>query len=242
MEFYFKTDTGMTRSTNQDAVISKTLSSDFAWSLICDGMGGTKGGDIASLIAIEEISDCLDAGLHENLSSEEIKVSMYKAIESANNKIFEEATGNKLLSNMGTTVVLCIIKGNLLQVMYAGDSRAYLISGNGIEQITKDHSIVQEMVDRGEITKQDAKVHPQKNIITRALGVDKNIKLDYIEMNLKKGDMLLMCSDGLTNEVSDNNIYEVCARSDISKIPEKLIREANMSGGRDNITVSVAQI
>lgn len=242
MDFYFKTDAGIKRRVNQDAVISKTLSSNFAWSLICDGMGGTNGGDIASSVAISEISKSLNADLDETLSSEDIKLFMYKAIENANNKIFEKAFENKLLRDMGTTAVLCIVKGDVMHVMHAGDSRAYLISGDGIKQITKDHSMVQEMVDRGEITMQDARNHPQKNIITRALGVEKNIKLDYIEINLRKGDILLLCSDGLTNEIADNDIYEICLKSDISKIPEKLIREANRAGGRDNITVSVAKI
>lgn len=242
MEFYFKTDVGMVRKTNQDAAISRTVSSDLAWSLICDGMGGTGGGDIASSMAIEEISEYLDANLQSDSSAQDIKVFMYNAIESANNRIFEETLRNKLLSNMGTTVVLCVVNGSELHVMYAGDSRAYLISEDSIKQITKDHSIVQEMVDRGEITKQDAKNHPQKNIITRALGVDKNIKLDYMTLGLKKDDILLMCTDGLTNEISDDYIYSICVNSVINEIPEKLIRRANLSGGRDNITVSVTRI
>lgn len=242
MEFYSKTDIGMLRKVNQDAVISRTLSESFAWSLICDGMGGTSGGDIASSIAVKEVAKYLEDNLSETLDLENMKNVMYNAIEIANNKIFEESLQNKLLSSMGTTVVLCIVKNSTMHVMYAGDSRVYLLSGAHIKQITKDHSIVQEMVDRGEITQKDARNHPQKNIITRALGIDKDIEVDYLEANLNKGDMILLCTDGLTNEVSDDDIYDICVNNDISKVPERLIKKANLSGGRDNITVSVAQI
>ncbi len=243
MEFYSKTDVGLLRKVNQDAVNSKALGENFAWSLVCDGMGGTNGGDVASSIAIDEISKYLCTNLNNELSTENIKTTMHNAVESANTKIFEKSCSDKLLSSMGTTVVLCLVRKKMLYAMYAGDSRVYLLSKEeGIKQITKDHSIVQEMVDRGEITKHDAKNHPQKNIITRALGVDKDIELDYVEMELKKDDIVLLCTDGLTNEVDENDIYDICMNSEISKIPEKLIRKANKSGGRDNITVSVTKI
>lgn len=243
MEFYSKTDIGLVRKINQDAVESKTVDTDFLWSIICDGMGGTNGGDVASSTAIKEISEYLCEHLNSSQTSEKIKVSMYNAIESANTKIFEKARSDKLLSNMGTTVVLGIVKESTLHVMYAGDSRVYVLNReHGIKQITKDHSVVQEMVDRGEITRHDAKNHPQKNIITRALGVDREVELDYIETKLKKDDIVLLCTDGLTNEVDEDDIYSICMNNDISKIPEKLVRQANKLGGRDNITVSITKI
>lgn len=242
MEFYHKTDVGALRKVNQDAVASKVLSPNFAWSLICDGMGGANGGDVASNLAVSEVSNYLDENLSENMSLEEIKVLMYNAIENANNKIFEKSLKHAEFSNMGTTIVLCIVKDKTLSIMYAGDSRVYLLSKSGITQLTKDHSVVQEMVDSGEITPEDAKNHPQKNIITRALGVRENIQLDYVKENLNSNDIILLCTDGLTNEISDDNIYNFCMNNAISEIPEKLIRAANISGGRDNITVSVAQI
>ncbi len=243
MEFYSKTDIGLLRRVNQDAVESRVISTDFAWSVVCDGMGGTNGGDVASSMAIAEISKHLCDNLTETLNAEEIKIIMYNAIKSANTKIFEKARSDKLLSNMGTTVVLCIVRGEMLYTMYAGDSRVYVLSkGSGIKQVTKDHSVVQEMVDRGEITSRDAKNHPQKNIITRALGVDEEVELDYISTELKKDDIILLCTDGLTNEIDEKDIYNICMNNDISTIPEKLIRQANKSGGRDNITVAVAKI
>ncbi len=242
MEFYHKTDVGVSRKINQDAVVSKNLSSCFAWSLICDGMGGTSGGDVASELAVNEVSSYLDEKLSEDLSPDDMKILMYSAIEKANNKVFEKASENTALHGMGTTVVLCVLKDTTLHIMYAGDSRVYLISGKEILQLTRDHSVVQEMVDSGEITQEDAKNHPQKNIITRALGVRKDIELDYIQFALKPGEIVLLCTDGLTNEISDGDIRSICVNNDVSEIPEKLIRAANKSGGRDNITVSVTKI
>lgn len=242
MEFYCKTDVGVSRKINQDAVASRTLNSNFAWSIVCDGMGGTNGGDVASILAVSEVTEYLDDNLNEDTSAENIKILMYNAIENANNKIFEKASENTALRGMGTTIVLCVVNDKTLHIMYAGDSRVYVISKSGIRQVTKDHSIVQEMVDSGEITQEDAKNHPQKNIITRALGVRKDVELDYMQLSLESDEIVLMCSDGLTNEISDDEICSICANNDISKIPDKLIREANKSGGRDNITVSVTKI
>ena len=143
---------------------------------------------------------------------------------------------------MGTTAVLCIVENDTLHIMYAGDSRVYLLDNEKIKQITKDHSVVQEMVDSGKITQEDAKNHPQKNIITRALGVRKNIELDYMKIKIKTNEIILLCTDGLTNEVSESEIHDICIKNNISEIPEKLIRKANKAGGHDNITVAVAQV
>ncbi len=242
MNFYSKTDIGKVRISNQDAVNTRSINENLAWSLVCDGMGGSKGGDIASTMAVEEISNYINENLNEQFDFKNVKELMYNAIQDANLKIFQKASSSKSLKNMGTTVVLCIIKDDVLHIMYAGDSRVYLISDKKIRQVSTDHSIVQEMVDHGEITIQDAKNHPQKHIITRALGVIKDIKLDYIKVDLNKEDIVLMCTDGLTNELDDKEICKICLENSISLVPEKLIKKANKHGGNDNITVSAVKI
>lgn len=239
MEFYSKTDIGKVRKTNQDAVKIKKISDNLAWSVVCDGMGGTNGGDVASHLAVEKITQYLDTYLNESENSEKIKEIMYTAVQESNSVIFEKAQNNEELNRMGTTVVLCVIEKDNLHIMHAGDSRVYLISKSKIKQLSKDHSIVQEMIDSGEITLKEAKNHPQKNIITRALGVNSDIKLDYTEIELKEGDIILSCTDGLTNYLSEKDIYKICSQNDFPSVAEKLINEGNKRGGSDNITVSI---
>lgn len=242
MEIYSKTDIGKVRTSNQDAVMVKKVSENFVWTLVCDGMGGTNGGDIASRMAVKVIENYLNSSLSENDSSEDIKSKMYEAVNNANSMIFEKSKMDESLSRMGTTVVLCIAKGDTLQIVYAGDSRAYLIRDKDIVQLTKDHSVVQQMVDSGEITEQDAKNHPQKNIITRALGVNSSIDLDYIMCEIEKDDIVLSCTDGLTNHLDKNRIYKTCTENSISFVPSILVNEANICGGNDNITAAIVKI
>ena len=238
MEFYSKTDIGKKRYSNQDAVLGKVVSENLAWSVVCDGMGGASGGDIASSIAVEKISEVMNL-LNEDMSEENILDLMRKSIQSANTAIFEKAKNDEILQGMGTTVVLGVVNKNILYVMHAGDSRAYLVNDREIVQISVDHSIVQEMVDSGEITSKEARHHLQKNIITRALGVASHVKLDYNTVNLKNGDIVLMCTDGLSNHLEDNEIYHVFKKTDLKEVADLLINKCNNRGGKDNITVSL---
>lgn len=242
MEIYSKTDIGRVRETNQDAVLAKKIGDNFAWSLVCDGMGGTYGGDVASRTAVKVIETHMDSFLSQDNSSNEIKAKIHQAVNDANLKIFEKSKMDENLNHMGTTVVLCVARNNFIQIVYAGDSRIYIVNRNEIRQLSKDHSIVQEMLDSGEISVQDAKNHPQKNIITRALGVNSEIKLDYIEYETKKDDIVLSCSDGLTNCLDEENIYKICNGNEISSLASDLVREANNRGGNDNITVALIKI
>lgn len=242
MEIYSKTDIGKVRTSNQDAVMVKKVSENFVWTLVCDGMGGTNGGDVASRMAVKVIENYFNLSLSESDSTEDIHSKMYEAVNNANSMIFEKSKMDESLSRMGTTVVLCIIKGNTLQIVYAGDSRAYLIKDKNIVQLTKDHSVVQQMVDSGEITEQDAKNHPQKNIITRALGVNSSIDLDYIVCEVEKDDIVLSCTDGLTNHLDKKIIYKTCTENSISLVTSILVNEANFCGGNDNITAAIVKI
>lgn len=242
MEVYSKTDIGKVRKTNQDSVFWKKIDEDLAWSVVCDGMGGTYGGDIASRMAIKVIENRMNSDLSEHSTSEEIKMVIYNAVNEANLRIFEKSKLDSSLNHMGTTVALCVVFKNFLQVVYAGDSRVYIVNKEEILQLSKDHSIVQQMVDSGEITKQDAKNHPQKNIITRALGVGSTVDLDYIERTVKKGDIILSCTDGLTNYLDEKDILELCNKNITSLIACELVKESNRRGGSDNITAALIKI
>lgn len=237
---FSKTDIGRVRKVNQDAVKTEVISDNLAWSVVCDGMGGQAGGDIASEIAVIMISKFLSDNLSELKTSDEIKSVMYEAVSGANQAIYLKSEKDKNLKNMGTTVIVCVVNRNKLYVAHMGDSRAYLISNDKITQITTDHSMVQEMLDNGKLTIEEARNHPQKNIITRALGVNSEIKLEYNTIDVKKGDIVLSCTDGLTNTVEEQDIYNICKRNNNQEEAiGELITTGNKNGGNDNITVSL---
>lgn len=237
---FSKTDIGRVRKVNQDAVKTEVISDNLAWSVVCDGMGGQAGGDIASNIAVIMISKFLSDNLSELKTSDEIKSVIYEAVSSANQAIYLKSEKDKNLKNMGTTVIVCVVSMNKLYVAHMGDSRAYLISDDEITQITTDHSMVQEMLDNGKLTIEEARNHPQKNIITRALGVNPEIKLEYNTLDIKRGNIILSCTDGLTNTVEEQDIYNICKKCDNKEeAVGKLISKGNKNGGNDNITVSL---
>ena len=241
MEIYSKTDIGKKRSSNQDAVAGKIISEGLAWTVVCDGMGGASGGDIASNEAVEEISKVMGS-INESMSKENILELMNKAVQAANTVVFNKSQSDESLHGMGTTVVLAVVSGSHLYVMHAGDSRAYLISGSEITQVGVDHSIVQEMVDSGEITSTEARNHTRKNIITRALGIGNLVELDCNTADLKPEDIVLVCSDGLSNHLEDDEICEIAKEKDLRTIAKLLIDKCNIRGGKDNITVSLVRL
>ena len=241
MEIYSKTDIGKKRSSNQDAVAGKIISEGLAWTVVCDGMGGASGGDIASNEAVEEISKVMGS-INESMSKENILELMNKAVQAANTVVFNKSQSDESLHGMGTTVVLAVVSGSHLYVMHAGDSRAYLISGSEITQVGVDHSIVQEMVDSGEITSTEARNHTRKNIITRALGIGNLVELDCNTADLKPEDIVLVCSDGLSNHLEDDEICEIAKEKSLKTIAELLIDKCNSRGGKDNITVSLVRL
>ena len=241
MEIYSKTDIGKKRSSNQDAVAGKIISEGLAWTVVCDGMGGASGGDIASNEAVEEISKVMGS-INESMSKENILELMNKAVQAANTVVFNKSQSDESLHGMGTTVVLAVVSGSHLYVMHAGDSRAYLISGSEITQVGVDHSIVQEMVDSGEITSTEARNHTRKNIITRALGIGNLVELDCNTADLKPEDIVLVCSDGLSNHLEDDEICEIAKEKSLKTIAELLIDKCTSRGGKDNITVSLVRL
>lgn len=171
MRIVAKTDIGKVRSSNQDSYAAGEFQNGVAWVVVCDGMGGSAGGSIASSTAVKSISERITSGYRDGMTSSSIKNLLITAITNANYEIFDLASANSELKGMGTTVVAAIITHSAVYVAHAGDSRAYLVSKNEIRQITKDHSVVQDMVEKGEITPDEARRHPRKNLITRALRI-----------------------------------------------------------------------
>jgi len=179
MKIAKKTDIGKVRNSNQDACSAGELPDGTVWAVVCDGMGGASGGDIASTTAVRIISEKITSSYRDGMSSNSIRSLLFSSIETANSVVYDISRSNTSLEGMGTTVVAAVISGGAAYIAHAGDSRAYRIFDNSIKQITRDHSIVQVMVEKGELTPNEAKGHPRKNIITRALGVDSSILIDF---------------------------------------------------------------
>lgn len=232
------TDVGQKRITNQDFVYASdnpvgNLPNLF---VVADGMGGHKAGDMASRLTVEVLLDSIRINREQN----PIKI-IRAAIETANTKILEIASKDENLFGMGTTVVVATVLGHYMYVANVGDSRLYLIRDR-IEQITKDHSLVEEMVRIGEINREQARNHPDKNIITRAVGASKNVEIDFFDMRLEPGDIILMCSDGLSNMLEDIEIERIIkCGSDLPEIALELVARANQNGGKDNIAVVLVE-
>lgn len=238
MKIFGKTDIGLVRSSNQDAFRIGKFDSGTVWAVLCDGMGGASGGDVASKMAVDLIAERILGNYNDNMKTSSVANLLESAINFASIKIFDIAREDETLSGMGTTVVAAVIRDGEAMISHAGDSRAYII-GEDIRQVTTDHSIVQEMLDRGEITEEEAKHHPIKNYITRALGVKDRISVDFTTEDFGEDDILLMCSDGFSNMIESDSLKELikCADDDTCK---KLVDTANSNGGKDNITVVIA--
>lgn len=237
MRIVAKTDIGSVRPNNQDSYAAGELSSSVAWAVVCDGMGGASGGNIASSTAVKIISERITSSYKDSMSRSSIKNMLTSAIAAANIEVFDESRSDEALAGMGTTVVAAIIADDSVYVAHAGDSRAYILSNGSLNQITKDHSFVQEMVDRGRLTPDEAKDDPRKNIITRALGVNDELRVDFCEEFINKDDVVLICTDGLTNYVTVDEIVALISDGDFNSFAERLINRANENGGGDNITV-----
>ena len=186
MKIFGKTDIGRVRETNQDCYAAGEQDTSMAWAVVCDGMGGPAGGNIASTAAVKVISDAITAKYKKNMSHRSIKNLLLSAINSANVNVYDISRSNAELSGMGTTVVAAIISGGTVHIVHVGDSRAYIIKKKAITQITSDHSLVQQMVDLGKITAKEARVHPQRNIITKAIGIEETVEADYCEYPFEK--------------------------------------------------------
>lgn len=241
MRVDYCTDVGAVRPLNEDSCECGLFSPGSAWAVVCDGMGGANGGNVASSVAAQKIKEFLIAGFNENMSRHDLKNLMINAVNRANDAVFEMSQEKAELLGMGTTVVVLVASKGLLHVVHAGDSRAYLKNKEGLEQITMDHSYVQDLVNIGQITLEEAKTHPQRNIITRVLGVHQELHVDYSCFDFSPGDVTLACSDGLTSYVDEKLLLEYMEKygHNGEALAKQLVQYAVKSGGADNITVAV---
>lgn len=252
MLYFGKSDVGMKRSVNQDSFSTRQISPDTLVAVVCDGMGGTAGGGIASSIAMDiyqtEISKILCEMISESVDSVEAAVEIPRAIREcarkANDFLFKVSKRDNSLAGMGTTLVSALIFKDRVFVANIGDSRLYKISKTGIEQITHDHSLVQYLVDQGRMSIDEARESKNKNIITRAVGVSDDVECDVFKMNVNPDadEYFLLCTDGLTNSIDDEEIKDIVldrTLPDIKQKVEYLIDRANISGGADNITALI---
>lgn len=232
-----KSDVGMVRSENQDAFWIDQLDKA-SIAVVCDGMGGVHGGQEASKLAVSSLKNTF-----KNLkTNEKINIVFDHAVSLCNQLVYSESQKRDELSGMGTTMVVALVKGEKAYVGNVGDSRAYHITNGSITQITKDHSAVQELVDSGHITERQAKIHPNKNVITRAIGIGEEIAYDYFEVSVSMGDIILLCTDGLSNYVDENEIQFEASGGEFDDLAIRLINLANSRGGTDNITVTAIQV
>ena len=232
-----KTDIGNIREINQDDFNCGVLGDDAVFAVVCDGMGGEKGGHIASRTAADIVTDSVTAAYGSGFGDNSIRGILQTAVTAANISVFDRSQRDPDLRGMGTTIVACIVCDGIAHIVHAGDSRAYHITAEGIEQMTKDHSVVQLLVDRGEITQDEARFHPKKHFITRALGVMSIIDLDYCEFALDEGEAIIICTDGLSNYFTSGELFDMVKAAGYGKCVDKLINAAKKAGGAENITV-----
>ncbi len=239
MKAFATSDVGKVREMNQDSYHISDQNDDVKLFIIADGMGGYKGGEIASRLAIEASKKYILNNFDGVKKDKELVLDLLKnAIEYANMVIYEKSKENEELSGMGTTIDICLIYMNRVYIGHVGDSRVYRIRKEFFRKLTKDHSYVEQLVDQGNITREEAYNHPKKNMLTKALGCTAFVEPDVMVKGFVKDDIILMCTDGLTNMIRDNKICEI-----IKENPEgatkKLVEEANKNGGLDNITAVI---
>lgn len=238
MKAYGLTDIGLVRESNQDCFAVSVDGAEPVWAVVCDGMGGANGGYYASSTVSAAFSHSMDISF-EGLKSKQIENVMCEAVRVANESVYKTACEQPDLSGMGTTLVAAVIMGDTANIVHVGDSRAYLVGDGKITRLTNDHSVVQQLVELGQITEEEAKVHPEKNMITRAVGVKEDVEPESTTCKLHKNEAILLCTDGLTNMVDDSEILQITQDNAIEDATEQLLDLAKTRGGTDNITVVI---
>ena len=233
------TDIGKVRSANEDSFDFGVFDDGTAWAVVCDGMGGVRGGHIASSLATELVGDKIRKCYNKLMPVYSFENIFLSTITTANVIVNDRSFTDTEFKGMGTTIVAAIVKDNQACIAHVGDSRIYKITSEGITQITKDHSLAQEMLDNGQITKEEFENYPKKNIITRALGIEEKIEIDFDFTAVGEGEALLLCSDGLSGLLSEEEILEIYNNNDFELLSDEYIKAANDKGGYDNITVVV---
>ena len=245
MKLYGMTDVGRARRDNQDSYAFRQLGDDLAILVVCDGMGGAQSGSVASAVAAEAFTAAVEERCAGGLPQDDggRQRMLIEACDAANRQVFDMAQQNEECQGMGTTLVGALVTSAEAYVLNVGDSRCYLLRDGAARQLTTDHSYVQLLVSRGEITPEEARHHPKKNIITRAVGVDSEVGCDIQRLDLCPGDRLLLCSDGLTNVLDDSVLAEQSAgEEDAERYARALLSMTLEGGAPDNVTVVLAEI
>ena len=237
MEYWGLSDIGKVRSQNQDAFRIEELDRHTVLAVVCDGMGGAKSGNIASKLAIDVFVDEVARTYKPSMGREQTEQLLQNAVKLANFTVYDQARQFEEFAGMGTTLVAALVSGKTASVINVGDSRCYHITRDDIRRVTVDHSVVQLMVDRGELTAEEARTYPGRNFITRAVGTEPTVESDLFAVRLERGDALLLSSDGLHNEVDDQEIlFEVVHGVNNDNCCQRLLEIANMRGAPDNVT------
>lgn len=241
MRLWGISDVGAVRKQNQDAFYIAPRQAAYPFAVVCDGMGGAKAGNVASQMAVESFVQTLEEGLGRERP--DIAALLTDGVDRANELVRYRAQMDESCEGMGTTLVAAVVEENRVRLVNVGDSRAYRVTQQGIEQITRDHSVVEDMVERGQITHEQARLHPKKNLITRALGAEAAVQADLYELPRKTGEMILLCSDGLSNVVTDQEIlFELIHGGVPEDGCQRLLQLALSRGAPDNVTAVLIQL
>lgn len=233
------TDIGKKRSENQDRVHAEFLADNVAAAVVCDGMGGASSGGVASQLAIDAVVKRIKENFRKDMKPNSIRNLMLTSVHYANTIVYGKSKEDIDKNGMGTTCVAALVVDKTVYMVSVGDSRGYLLTKDGIAQITTDHTYVEMLYRSGQITKEEAKNHHMRNVITKAVGVESDVEVDYFELEENDNFAVLLCSDGLTNYCTDNMIYETVFGNNLDEAIKQLIAFANECGGKDNITAAV---
>lgn len=237
MDYWALTDAGCVRHQNQDAYKVEPLGKNTLLTVLCDGMGGAKSGNVASSLAVDVFTQAVKREWKHSMDTAAVKNMLSAAVKLANFTVFDQSNQFDEFSGMGTTLVAALVTGKKAVVANVGDSRMYLVNSDGIRQITRDHSLVQVMVDRGDLTAEAAKSYPGKNFITRAVGTESMVQCDLFEIPVVSGDYLLSCSDGLSNMMDPQEmLFEVMHGEQQEDCCQRLLDIAKGRGAPDNVT------
>lgn len=237
MQYWSLTDPGVARTQNQDTCQIEALDKNTLLCVVCDGMGGAKSGNVASTLAADVFTQEVKRTWTPDMDPDRLEQMLNAAVKLANFTVYDQARQFEDFNGMGTTLVALLIQGKKATIVNVGDSRAYLVDGNGISQITTDHSLVQMMITRGELTPEKAKYYPGKNLITRAIGTEPQVVCDIFHRKVQRGACFLLCTDGLSNLMTDQEmLFEVVYGQDRSQCCEHLLDIAKKRGAPDNVT------
>lgn len=231
------TDKGRVRAVNQDTYTGRVVSEELAYGVVCDGMGGENGGETASSLACAEMERILEGGIRPGMDNRSVHGLLESALVTANAVVHQKAADVPSLVGMGTTAVAAVVLGSEIVLCHAGDSRAYLVTAQEPKRLTVDHTVVQMLINKGEITEEEAATHPGRHYITRAVGADERISADFGSCTLEQDQVLLLCSDGLYNMIDGAEFLALAKAALEQNSAAPFLERANQLGGADNITV-----